>query len=360
MRTKTPTLLLLLLFPALTAAAQTSDLFAVKVRKVKEGVYLAYRPEPLRPYVEGNVTVIVNERDVVLVDAGGSPSTARRVIAELKRLTPNPVSLIVYTHIHRDHRFGTQEYVKAFPGVEIVSHPAIRDIIAGSGQKFVADTIRRIESQKPEGEAEMRRLREEGRPGSDKVVAHLRRFYEQDIDAILGEYRGIVNVTPTLTFDRRMTLHRGARTVELLFLGRGDTPHDTVVYLPNDKLVCAGDMVVHPVPYGFSEQPSEWLDTLGRLSELDFDTLVPGHGEVQRGKDYVRSLMSLIRSVQTQVKAGAGAGLDLEGVRRRVDLSEFERQFAGDDPILRYFFREYFSDPNVERTYKELKARAGR
>lgn len=137
MRPKTPTLLLLLLFPALTAAAhgrpEASDLFAIKIQKVKEGVYLAYRPEPLRPYVEGNVTVIVNERDVVLVDAGGSPSTARRVIAELKRLTPNPVSLIVYTHIHRDHRFGTQEYVKAFPGIEIISHPAIRDIVAGSG-----------------------------------------------------------------------------------------------------------------------------------------------------------------------------------------------------------------------------------
>lgn len=224
----------------------------------------------------------------------------------------------------------------------------------------MADTIRRIESQKPEGEAEMRRLREEGRLGNDKVIAHLRRFYEQDIDTILEEYRGIVNVAPTLTFERRMTLHRGARTIELLFLGKGDTPHDTVVYLPNDRLVCAGDMVVHPIPYGFSEQPSEWLDTLGRLSELDFDTLVPGHGDVQTGKAYVQRLMSMLRAVQTQVKAGAEAGLDLEGVRKRVDLSEFERQFAGDDPVLRYFFREYFSDPNVERTYKELKARAGR
>lgn len=179
MTPKTLTLLLLLLFPAPTAAAQTSDLFTIKIQKVREGVYLAYRPEPLRPFVEGNVTVIVNERDVVLVDAGGSPSTARRVINELKKLTPNPVSLIVYTHIHRDHRFGTQEYVKAFPGVEIISHPAIRDIIAGSGQKFVTDTIRRVESQKSEGEAEMRRLREEGRPGNDKVIAHLRHFFRE-------------------------------------------------------------------------------------------------------------------------------------------------------------------------------------
>ena len=39
---------------------------------------------------------------------------------------------------------------------------------------------------------------------------------------------------------------------------------------------------------------------------------------------------------------------------KRVDLSEFEKQFAGDDPVYRYYFREYFSTPNVERTFKEL------
>jgi len=169
MRTKASTLLLLLL---LTAAARgrpaASDLYEIRIQKIKDGIYLAYRPEPLRPFVEGNVTIIVNEHDVVLVDAGGSPATARRVIVELKKLTPKPVSHIIYTHIHRDHRFGTQEYVKAFPGVEIVSHPAIRNIVAGSGQKFVADTIRRIESQRSEGAAEIRRLRDESGPATTK------------------------------------------------------------------------------------------------------------------------------------------------------------------------------------------------
>jgi hypothetical protein len=116
-------------------------------------------------------------------------------------------------------------------------------------------------------------------------------------------------------------------------------------------------MVVHPIPYGFSDQPSEWITTLGKLSELDFDTLIPGHGDVQLGKTYVQRLAGMLRSVQTQVKAGIDAGLDLESVRKRVDLSEFEKQFAGDDPVYRYYFREYFATPNVERTFKELKTK---
>ena len=351
----------LLLFLVLTTAAyahqKTSDLYDIKITKVKEGIYLASRPEPLRPFVEGNVTIIINEHDVVLVDAGGAPSSARRVIAELKKLTPNPVSCIVYTHIHRDHRFGTQEYVKAFPGVEIISHPDIREVIDTNGETFVANTIRRIESQRADGVKEIQRLREENLPGNDKIIAHLRRFYEQDINTILKEYRSITNIPPTLTFERKLVLYRGKRTIELLFLGKGDTADNVVIYLPKDKLVCAGDMVVHPIPYGFSDQPSEWITTLGKLSELDFDTLIPGHGDVQIGKTYVQRLAGMLRSVQTQVKAGIDAGLDLESVRKRVDLSEVEKQFAGADPVYRYYFQEYFATPNVERTFKELKTK---
>lgn len=337
----------------------TPDLYAVKVKKVKDGVYLAYRPDPLRPFVEGNVTIIINEHDVVLVDAGGAPTSARNVIAEIKKLTPNPVSYIIYTHIHRDHRFGTQEYIKAYPGVEIISHPANREIIANSGQKFVADTIKRVSAQKQEGEADIRRLREGWRPGNDKVIAQLRQFYDRDIDTMLEEYRGVINVPPTMTFERKMTLYRGSRTIDIEFLGKGDTPYDVVIYLPDDRLVCAGDMVVHPIPYAFSEDPLEWLVTLGKLSELNFDTLIPGHGEVQQGKVYLQKLMSLLRSIQTQVRAGMGAGLDLEGVRKQINVSGFEKDFAGDDPIYRHYFREYTSDPLIERTFKKLKAGAG-
>ena len=81
----------LVLMTAAYAHQKTSDLYDIKITKVKDGIYLASRPEPLRPFVEGNVTIIINEHDVVLVDAGGAPSSARRVIAELKKLTPTPV-----------------------------------------------------------------------------------------------------------------------------------------------------------------------------------------------------------------------------------------------------------------------------
>ena len=360
MKLKALALLLLLTLTTLSRGQpDNSDLYAIKIRKVKDNIYLAYRPEPLRDFVEGNVTIIVNEHDVVVVDAGGAPRAARNVIAEIKKLTPNPVRYVINTHIHKDHRFGNQEYVKAFPGVEIIAHPGVREIIDRTSAKYMADTLRRVESPQRQTEEEIRRLRLEGKPGNDKIIAHLKRLVDQDIYAIRREYRTVTNTPPTFTFERKLTLHRGPRDIEILFLGHGDTPQDLIVYLPNDKVVCAGDMVVHPIPYGFSEQPLEWLKTLGKLSELDFEYLVPGHGEVQQGKAYLLLVMSLLQSVQSQVNTGVAAGLAIEGVRKQVDLSTFEKQFAGEDPVYQYFFRKYFSDPNIERTFKQLAAKSG-
>jgi glyoxylase-like metal-dependent hydrolase (beta-lactamase superfamily II) len=301
---------------------------------VVDGVYVASRADPLRPYVEGNVTIIINEHDVVVVDAGGSPRIARNVIAEIRKLTPNPVRYLIYTHIHRDHRFGTQEYVKAFPGLEIVAHPIVRKIVDSDDGKFVAGRIQRLEANRAEATKEIERLRA---AGEEQVAAMLQRYRDEDVPAIIEEYRGIVNLPPTATFESKLTLHRGKRTIDIVFLGRGDTDHDTVVHLPQDKVVVAGDMVVHPFPYGFSTQPAEWIATMGRLAELDFDFLVPGHGDVQRGKTYLRRVIELVKAVQVP-----GA-----------DLSAFEKEMAGNDPVARYYFQRNFVEPAVAEAAKK-------
>src|SRR5215207_1350564 len=83
--------------------------------KVAEGVYAAVRSEPLAEPVDGNSVVIVNDDDVVVVDANFTPSSARAVLAGIRRLTAKPVRYVVNTHWHGDHVFGNQVYREAFP-----------------------------------------------------------------------------------------------------------------------------------------------------------------------------------------------------------------------------------------------------
>jgi glyoxylase-like metal-dependent hydrolase (beta-lactamase superfamily II) len=340
-----------LLLPLLLLAS--TDLYDIQVRKVVEGVYVASRADPLRPYVEGNSTIIVNEHDVVVVDAGGSPRIARNTIAEIRKLTPNPVRYVVLTHIHRDHRFGLQEYLKEFPGAEVIAHPVVRQVIEGpNGPGFVAGRIKRLEDSRAEVTKDVAALRAEGKPGNEKIIAVLER-YAADLPTIVEEYRTIRNLGPTATFEQKLTLHRGARAIDILFLGRGDTDHDVVVHLPKEKVVVTGDMVVHPSPFGSSAQPSEWIATLGKLAALDFDQLIPGHGDVQQGKALIGRTVALVESVRTQVRAARAAGLDLEATKKKVDLSAFERELLGDDPVGRYFFRQNFADAAIAAAFKE-------
>ena len=351
------------LFLAMTTASygrtDPSDLYAVTIRKIKDSVYVAYRPDPLRYFVEGNVTIIINEHDVVVVDAGGAPRAARNTIAEIRKLTRNPVRYVVNTHDHVDHTLGIQEYIKAFPGVEIIAHPATRASLDDVGRRYVADTIRDYETREERSAELFKRLRDEGKPGNDAVIAYWEQYASHDIHARTAEYRKTVIALPTATIEDTLLLHRGPRTIEILFLGHGDTPGDLVVYLPQDKVVCTGDMVTEPIPYGFSVKPLEWLVTLGKLSALDFDTLVPGHGEVQQGKAYLQRVMGLLQSVQDQVKEAVAAGLDLDATREKVDLARFVDEFAQDDPVRRYRFQGWFVKPNVGATFKELTEKPG-
>ncbi len=340
-----------------TAEGQSDrDPWELRFQRVTTDVHVAYRPEPLRFIVEGNVTIIVNPADVVVVDGSGAPRAARQVIAYVRRLTRNPVRILVNTHGHGDHTLGNQEYVRAFPGVEIVSRPETRAYLTGSGIDYVRQIAASTASRKQSGAEEIARLEREGGPGSEAVIAVLRQYYEGDLDLRQQAYRTVTVTPPTMTFTDRLVLHRGVRDIDIRYLGPGDTHGDVVVHLPQDRIVITGDMVVHPIPYGFSRHSPAWTNTLDSLAGLDFDILIPGHGEVQRGKAYLDRVRALLRDVQSQIGRGLDRGLDLEGIRREMDLDRWREAFAGDDPVLRYFFREYFSDPNVERTYNAMVA----
>ncbi|MGA7303580.1 MAG: MBL fold metallo-hydrolase [Rhodothermales bacterium] len=346
----------LLELAALTSAAQpfTTDPRDLDFVQISDDVHVAFRPDPLRYWVEGNVTIILNEKDVVVVDGSGSNRSARQVINYIRSLTDNPVTVLINTHGHGDHTVGNSEYVKAFPGIEIVSRQETYDYLTGSGIGYVADIAKSVESRKAAGEEEIQRVVAEGGPGAEAIVANLRQYFEHDIDIRQQAYREAVIAPPTITVESGLTLHRGKRTIEVRYLGPGDTHGDLVVFLPQDHIVATGDMVVHPFPYGFSRDALDWVNTLDSLAALDFDTLIPGHGEVQHAKSYLRKVQTLLRYVQREVNAAIDEGLTEDETAARIDLSSYKNSFAGDDPVTRYYFDEYFAHPNVRRTYRSI------
>ncbi len=147
----------LLELAALTSVAQPfkTDPRDLDFMQISDDVHVAFRPDPLRYWVEGNVTIILNEKDVVVVDGSGSNRSARQVINYISSLTDNPVTVLINTHGHGDHTVGNSEYVRTFPGIEIISRQETYDYLTGSGIGYVADIAKSVESRKEAGEEEI-------------------------------------------------------------------------------------------------------------------------------------------------------------------------------------------------------------
>jgi glyoxylase-like metal-dependent hydrolase (beta-lactamase superfamily II) len=338
--------------------AQTGDaggLFTIEFRKVADGIYLAYRPDVLRFWVEGNSTILINDRDVVVVDGSGTRETAVKVIAEIKRLTPKPVRYLVNTHGHGDHTLGNQEYVRVYPGVEIVAHPETREYLTGTGISYVAAIAKSTESRKANFREEIARVEKEARPGREAILANLHQYLEHDLDIRQTVYRRVTVTPPTLLVDHELVLKRGARTIEIRFIGKGDTPGDLIVNLPVERIVITGDMVVHPVPYGYSADPLAWRATLDRLAAIDFDRMIPGHGEVREGKAYLHQLTGTMDTLVAAVKRGVAAGKRDSTIRAELDAVALGRPYAGTNPVYQYYFEQYFLDPMVGTLFKQEK-----
>ena len=104
------------------ALADSVNTKARTVTQIAEGVYVIRHPDAPDTFPQGNTTVVIGERDVLVVDSCYLPSSAREDIEQIRRWTTKPVRYLVNTHWHYDHTMGNGAYAEAFPGLAIVAH----------------------------------------------------------------------------------------------------------------------------------------------------------------------------------------------------------------------------------------------
>jgi len=146
--------------------------------------------------------------------------------------------------------------------------------------------------------------------------------------AYLEQVKETVVTPPNLTFDKTMTLFRGGREIRLLYLGRGHTDTDVVVYLPKERIVCTGDLMESVPSYMGDSFPEDWIATLDKLKAIDFDTVMPGHGVVFKGKTKIDAFQQYLRDATTQVMALRKQGLTAEAAAAKVDLTAHATEFT--------------------------------
>jgi cyclase len=226
-----------------------------------------------------NVGAILTGEGVILIDTPMLPEDADTWLEEIRKRTNEPILYILNTDHHRGHIIGNQY----FPMATVIAHEFAWKNMKSYGDSFRTRLLNLYRNRMPEAAEE----------------------WKQNLKII----------EPEITFTGRITLFKGDKEIHLIPLG-GHTPATTVIYLPQDGLLFAGDVVVTDRPPFLSQgDTKEWLEALTYLRKLQYDVLIPGHGELT-GKEATEKMSEFLRIVRRKVRSAYRAGLSKSDTAR--------------------------------------------
>ena len=229
---------------------------------------------------------ITTPKGVIVTDPISSDA-ATWLKAKIKTLTDQPVRYVIYSHHHDDHITGGSVFADQ---ASFVSHAAAREKI-----------LQAEDSKTP---------------------------------------------VPGLTFTDRMSIDLGGKHVELIYTGKNHSDNSLVVLLPQNKLLFAVDFIpVETVAYRTmaSDYPDDWIESLKRVEQLDFETLVPGHGRIGK-KEHVRQFRGYLEDLRAAGEEQVRQGASVEEVKKTVQLPKYEQWQR---------YADWFPE-NVEGMYRYL------
>lgn len=294
-----PAFMILTLLTA-TLVVATPDSAPLAVRQLAPGVYAVLGDSGRGSEGRPNAGFVVTHDGVVAIDAEAHPRDARRMIAAIRQITQQPIVWLILTHHHPDHHFGAVEFRRA--GAKVIAHP------------------------------DRRALALEG--GEDALTADWARLH--GLDALLGFEFADVPDRPVTGSD---TLSLGGTQIVIRHPGAAHSAGDLLVWLPREKVLFAGDLLVEDgVTMVVDGNSLELLRALDTVQALRARWVVPGHGRLPRDpieligatRTYISGLRQDMRAA---VEAGTGmqrtlASLPPADVTRPVSLNSRKRRNA--------------------------------
>ena len=352
----------LFVFAALADSIVARDATAA-MHLVAPGVYAILHDDAVHNYPDGttnwphgNTGVVIGSREILVIDSDFYPSRAAADIALIRRISDKPIAYLVNTHWHGDHTHGNAVYTKRFPSLRIVSARANAHFVSLNQARFArsvtaeSSTVRRQLAQH-----ELERTR--GTDTSGTALSEARRaLLASVIDeerTWLGEFAAIEVAPPTRLFDSTLTLDLGGKVVQLRNWGRANSPADVTVWLPRERVLFTGDIVVHPVPYVFGAYPGPWIGVLRSIEKIPAAAIVPGHGPVMRDHGYTRLVRELFEAAQSRMDSLLRLGRTLPQAQQQLDLRDFRGRFVRDgDANAAAYWDASIVNGLVERTYQ--------
>ena len=281
-----------------------------RFEEVADGVYFVSGTGAM--VTRSNAMVVVTEEGVLVVDSHITPAAGRALIEGIGQITDQPIRTLVNTHFHYDHSHGNQAFG---PDVRVVGHEYTRHkmVTAPLEEHTFKGSSERDRQALEELRAALETASEEEREALDTQISVQAAHVESTAE--------IDPVPPDTTLAEKMTFFSGGREIQLHFMGRAHTGGDVVVFLPAERLVFTGDMMLGGPPWPGDGWVNEWPATLERLKQLDFDLILPGHGPYFRDRELIDYVQAFHRELWQVVSALHAEGVSAEEAVERIDLS---------------------------------------
>jgi len=270
----------------LTSVSVAQELDA-QFKKIKDGIFTYVGTSG-----ESNCTIILTQDGVVLIDSGNFPKDSRAVLDAVKKLTSQPVRLLINTEPHADHTTGHF----------VFSPPAVVVAAAGAGDSMrasnIVERVAKLIAEKPE---------------------------------LRSQYEGYRMITPHVEYRDRTTMNVGERTFELYYLKNVHSEADTAMWLPKERVLFPAASVGVKRLNNLRANVSipDTLSAIKMMKGLNLEVVIPGHGQpgtAQILDDNERYYNLLVDRVKQLVQQGKS----LEQVKQELKMPEIE-DWAGKD-----------------------------
>ncbi|MCY4029833.1 MAG: MBL fold metallo-hydrolase [Acidobacteria bacterium] len=250
-----------------------AELTAIRPVPGKNGLYVI--PGYDGGVTGGNVAVRVTNDGVILVD-NKFPHSFAMITSEVRKVTALPIRYVLDTHHHGDHAGSNADFMAV---AEVIAHRNARGNMVRNNQ-----------------------------PGAPRVV-----------------------------FSRDTSVFLGGMEAQAHHFGRGHTNGDAVIYFPDLRTIHAGDLFIWGrrsdgstlspfMDYANGGSGLAWTATLDGVLELDFDTVIPGHGPIL-GRDEVQTFRDRMQTLADRMRAAVDAGVSRDDVPDHVETADLDWPF---------------------------------
>jgi cyclase len=252
----------------------------LQVTEVAPGLYFQYHHQ------ESNSGFLVTDDGVLVIDTRQHPKRAEELVATIRKYTAKPIRWVINTHAHGDHYFGNSVFKRE--GATIIAH---RDTAGMMQAQFGSEMKRRMGYFKQ------------------------RQYDPAEVKLVL----------PDVTFDSRLTLTLGGRTVEILYIGPGQNPGDTFIHFPKERVLYAGGPFSRqswPNP-SFTPSMQGWIEVLNKIAAMDVDKYLGGHGDIGSREDVLNEAQ-MLADFDAGMRAAVAKGMSRDEIIKSVKFEKYK------------------------------------